>query len=99
MDTYENIKTGMVLCDGERKGGYAFTCRGQVYTCKGCGNTGCRQTKEDACSKQAFSVVFQCLSCGAIGQQETATLDYTQTQAWLHPGDDAHAHAEDTHAE
>lgn len=85
MDTYENIKTGLALCDGERKGGYSFICRGQVYVCKSCGNTGCRQTKEDACSKQAFSVSFKCLKCGAVGQPETATLDYTQTQAWLHP--------------
>ncbi|MFA5985580.1 MAG: hypothetical protein WC782_16295 [Methylococcaceae bacterium] len=91
MDTYDNIKTGMVLCDGERAGGYAFVCRGHVYTCKGCGNTGCRQTKDGGCNKQAFNVSFKCLKCGALGQQEATTVDYTQTQQWLNPDQNTHS--------
>jgi hypothetical protein len=70
MARYENLKSDMSLCDGERIGGYAHPCRGQLYRCAACGAVGCRQTKEHACTKQGFSVSFKCYACGATGQEE-----------------------------
>lgn len=73
MANYAEIKQDMTLCDGARKGGFAFPCRGQLYKCTQCGNQGCRQHKLDACTGQAFDVAFRCLKCGALGQQEAVT--------------------------
>lgn len=70
MARYDNLKNDMSLCDGERLGGYANACRGQLYRCTNCGSVGCRQNKDHACSKQGFSVSFKCYACGATGKQE-----------------------------
>lgn len=70
MSNYGAIKQDMTLCDGERKGGFAFPCHGHLYTCTQCGHQGCRQTKLDSCTGQTFDVSFRCLKCGATGKQE-----------------------------
>lgn len=70
MATYDSLKDDMTLCDGERIGGYASACRGHLYRCTACGAVGCRQTKEQACTKQGFNVAFKCYACGAIGHTE-----------------------------
>ena len=71
----------MSLCDGERLGGYANACRGQVYRCTACGAEGCRQNKEHGCSKQNFSVAYQCYACGAIGQQEAVASGHALSKS------------------
>lgn len=80
---YEDLKGNLTLCDGTRKGG-GEACRGSLYRCKQCGSIGCKQSRNDLCSNQGFSVVGQCLKCGAAGQLELiAAGDYTSQQAWL----------------
>lgn len=81
--TYEAIKSELNLCTGARKGG-GEPCRGTLYTCKACGASGCKQSRDDLCSKQGFSVLDHCLKCGAVGQAEAiAAGDYKPQQAWL----------------
>lgn len=70
MANYQKLKDDMTVCDGDRLGGYASRCNGQLYKCTACGATGCRQTKEQSCSKQGFNVAFKCYTCGAIGKHE-----------------------------
>ncbi|BBA37335.1 uncharacterized protein sS8_5418 [Methylocaldum marinum] len=70
MANYDKLKNDMAICDGERLGGYATPCRGQLYRCTACGAVGCRQNKENACSKQGFDVAFKCYACGAVGKEE-----------------------------
>lgn len=70
MANYDKLKNDMAICDGERLGGYATPCRGQLYRCTACGAEGCRQNRENACSKQGFDVAFKCYACGAVGKEE-----------------------------
>lgn len=80
---YEDLKSNLTLCTGVRKGG-GEPCRGTLYKCKQCGSVGCKQSRDDLCSSQGFSVVGRCLKCEAIGQMETVDPgDYTSQQAWL----------------
>jgi hypothetical protein len=79
---YEKIKEEMTLCDGERVGGYGFSCRGTVYKCSGCGAIGCKQSKPNTCTNQAFSVNNQCLKCGAYNTMEVNTEN---TYKWSLP--------------
>ena len=80
---YETIKAELTLCDGARKGG-GEPCRGTLYKCTACGAIGCKQSRDDLCSKQGFSVSGRCLKCEAIGKMETVDPgDYTPQQAWL----------------
>jgi hypothetical protein len=58
----------MERCDGARKG-YALKCNGSLYRCE-CGHVGCTQTTDDGCSKQGFTVLGKCLSCGVVGKRE-----------------------------
>ncbi len=81
MATYEKLKDDMSLCDGERIGGYAMACRGQVYTCTACGAKGCRQAKDHACSKQAFTVAYKCYACGAVGQTEAVVSGHNASKS------------------
>ncbi len=82
---YEKLKSTLSLCDGARKGSGA-PCRGTLYRCRQCGGVGCRQSREELCSNQAFDAVDRCLKCGASGQMETLPPgDYRPQQAWLHP--------------
>jgi hypothetical protein len=82
---YEDLKSSLNLCKGERKGG-GEPCRGTLYECKQCGSVGCRQSQDDLCSTQGFSVSGRCLKCSAIGQMELVPPgDYTPQQAWLNP--------------
>ncbi len=82
---YEELKTPLKLCTGERKGGRQ-PCHGTLHQCKACGAIGCRQTRDDLCSEQGFSVTGRCLKCGATGQMETLDAgDYTTQQNWHAP--------------
>jgi hypothetical protein len=82
---YEDLKSNLTLCDGERKGG-GEPCRGTLYKCKQCGSAGCKQSRDDLCSNQGFSVTGRCLKCEATGQMEAIDPgDYTPQQAWLNP--------------
>lgn len=81
MATYEKLKDDMSLCDGERLGGYAIACRGQVYRCTACGATGCRQSKDHACSKQGFSNAFKCYACGATGKEEVIASGHAASKS------------------
>lgn len=58
----------MERCDGARKG-YALKCNGSLYRCA-CGQVGCKQTQDDGCSKQGFTVTGRCLACGVTGKFE-----------------------------
>jgi hypothetical protein len=69
MLSYRKLKDETCLCEGVRPG-HKIPCNGTLYKCKSCGNTGCRQTTEGRCSQQGFNVMFGCVKCGAIGQQE-----------------------------
>ncbi|UZR27304.1 hypothetical protein [Methylococcus mesophilus] len=81
--TYQVIKSALKLCTGARKSS-GEPCNGTLYTCKACGATGCKQSRDDLCSDQAFNVLEHCLKCGAIGQIEpVAAGDYRPQQAWL----------------
>ena len=66
---YEALKSEMNLCTGTRMG-YGLTCRGTLYKCAKCGNTGCKQNRGRTCSNQAFDVEERCLSCGETGQMQ-----------------------------
>ncbi|MDD2768322.1 MAG: hypothetical protein PHT19_06285 [Methylococcus sp.] len=80
--TYQVIKSALKLCSGARKGG--DPCNGTLYTCKACGASGCKQSREGLCTDQAFDVLEHCLKCGAIGQAEpVAAGDYTPHQSWV----------------
>jgi len=80
---YEDLKSNLTLCDGERKGG-GEPCRGTLYKCKECEGVGCKQSRDDLCSNQGFSVLGRCLKCGAMGQMEIIDPgDYSLQQAWL----------------
>lgn len=81
MASYDKLKDDMSLCDGERLGGYANACRGQVYRCTACGAEGCRQNKEHGCSKQGFSVAYKCYACGAIGQYEAIASGHAASKS------------------
>jgi hypothetical protein len=81
MASYEKLKSDMSICDGERVGGYAIPCRGQLYRCLACGAVGCRQTKDHACSKQGFDVSFKCYGCGVAGQYEAVASGHTQSKS------------------
>lgn len=86
---YEDLKTPLKLCGGARKGG-GEACRGTLHKCNACGAIGCRQSRDDLCSEQGFSVTGRCLKCGATGQMEALDAgDYTTQQAWLNPGSEA----------
>jgi hypothetical protein len=86
---YDDLKSNLTLCDGERRGG-GEPCRGTLYTCKLCGGVGCKQSRDDLCSKQGFSVLGRCLKCGAMGQLEVVDPgDYSPQQAWLNPSSQA----------
>lgn len=56
----------MVRCDGTRNG-YQLLCNASLYKCV-CGQVGCKQSKDALCSKQGFSVLGQCVTCGVVGQ-------------------------------
>jgi hypothetical protein len=58
----------MIRCDGTRNG-YKLLCNGSLYKCA-CGHVGCKQTKDNVCSKQGFSVLGRCVNCGASGKYE-----------------------------
>jgi len=79
--TYQKLKDDMSVCDGDRIGGYAMACRGQVYRCTACGATGCRQAKDHACTKQAFTVAFKCYACGATGQYEALASNHAASKS------------------
>ncbi|MDD5033949.1 MAG: hypothetical protein PHE55_04255 [Methylococcaceae bacterium] len=80
---YDDLKANLTLCTGARKGG-GEPCRGTLYKCKQCGGIGCRQSRDDLCSDQGFSVTGRCLKCEATGQMEIiAPGDYSPQQAWL----------------
>jgi hypothetical protein len=81
MARYDNLKNDMSICDGERIGGYASACRGQLYRCTGCGAVGCRQARDHACTKQGFSVAFKCYACGAIGKEEAVTSGHAASKS------------------
>lgn len=86
---YADLKSNLTLCTGARKGG-GEPCRGTLYQCKQCGGVGCKQSRDDLCSNQGFSVIGRCLKCGATGQMETIDPgDYTSQQAWLNPSSQA----------
>lgn len=81
MANYNNLKDDMALCDGERVGGYAMPCHGQVYRCTACGATGCRQNKDHACTKQGFTVAYKCYACGVTGQYEAVASGHTTSKS------------------
>jgi len=56
----------MIRCDGTRNG-YQLLCNGSLYKCV-CGHIGCKQSKDDLCSKQGYSVLGKCTACGATGE-------------------------------
>jgi hypothetical protein len=59
----------MALCEGERKTNQ-LQCYGTLYQCTQCGNVGCVQNKDHACSNQGFTVLGRCYQCGATGQRQ-----------------------------
>jgi hypothetical protein len=70
----------MVRCDGKRAG-FQLVCNGSLYRCV-CGHVGCAQTRDDACSKQGFTVLGKCLACGETGKRELVApeaVGYRQT--------------------
>jgi hypothetical protein len=67
----------MERCDGERAG-YHLKCNGTLYRCE-CGNVGCMQNKEDACSRQGFLASGRCLKCAATGKHEMLTAGATHS--------------------
>lgn len=80
---YEHLKSDLNLCTGTRKGG-GESCRGTLYRCQQCGSTGCRQSRDDLCSSQGFSVLGRCLKCQATGRMVPIPAgDYATQQAWL----------------
>ena len=81
MASYEKLKNDMAICDGERIGGYASACRGQLYRCTACGAVGCRQAKDHACTKQGFDVSFKCHACGAIGREEAVASGHVASKS------------------
>ncbi|WP_372524394.1 hypothetical protein [Piscinibacter sp.] len=70
--SYEELTAGLNLCSGERKGS-RLPCRGSLYKCSACGQVGCRQTQNDACTTQGFSAAGRCLHCGAANSAEVAS--------------------------
>ena len=58
----------MIRCDGTRAG-YKLLCNGSLYKCV-CGHVGCKQSKDNQCDKQGFSVLGKCVACGAVGKYE-----------------------------
>lgn len=79
MARYESLKDDLVVCDGERPGG--FPCRGQLYRCTKCGHTGCQQNKEHLCTKQGFNLNFRCYACGAVGMVELIASGHRQSKS------------------
>jgi len=78
----------MVRCDGKRAG-FSLVCNGSLYRCV-CGNVGCVQTHEGACSKQGYTVLGKCLACGAVGQRELVAPEAVGLrQTLMHDGVDA----------
>ncbi len=65
---YEEITANQTVCTGTRVG-YNSPCRGTLYKCV-CGNVGCKQTQDHACSEQGFSIIGRCYKCDAIGKNE-----------------------------
>lgn len=63
----------MSLCSGERQMN-RLQCFGTLYKCT-CGNVGCKQNKDHACSEQGFDVLGRCYKCGAVGQYEIVASD------------------------
>lgn len=64
---YDVLKADFALCTGTRTGNQR--CNGTIYVCGQCGARGCKQTRVGQCSDQAFSVLDQCLKCGAHAMQ------------------------------
>lgn len=63
---YEQMKSTLNLCTGTRQLGYSAPCHGTLYKCTSCGHTGCKQTKDNACSGQGFSMLGKCYACGGF---------------------------------
>ena len=61
------------LCLGNRTG-LNGKCNGQTFRCE-CGQVGCRQTYDDACTGQAFSAAWRCVKCGAVGKVEALNFE------------------------
>lgn len=72
--SYDAIKSERGLCSGTRPG-LAGKCNGQLFECE-CGNVGCRQTYDNACSNQAYSAGFRCTKCGAVGKAKPVSYEY-----------------------
>lgn len=92
MATYEGLKDDMTICDGERVGGYAYPCNGHLYRCKACGNVGCRQMKDHACTKQGFSVTFTCYACGVMNQYEAIESGHEKSKSAASTPERIHNH-------
>lgn len=58
----------MIRCEGTRNG-WKMLCNGSLYKCV-CGHVGCKQTKDNLCTNQGYSVLGRCTACGAVGQAE-----------------------------
>jgi hypothetical protein len=69
--SYNALKADEVLCRGARATS-KMQCNGTLYKCT-CGAVGCKQTYDNMCSNQAFSVKGRCYKCGAMGQMEIVT--------------------------
>jgi hypothetical protein len=51
----------MARCRGKHK--RRNTCNRVIYSCKGCGATGCDQAEHPGCTSQSFQA-GKCLECG-----------------------------------
>lgn len=67
---YDLLKTDLALCTGTRTG--QQQCNGTLHVCGQCGHRGCKQTRVGQCTGQAFSVLDQCLKCGAHAMQSAS---------------------------